>query len=49
MSALDGEFRYSPVPLKLCPNLDRLLPPQVATDVPVQRIVEVSLVQRFDV
>lgn len=44
-------FRQSdiPVPLKLCPNLNGLLSPQISSDVPVKGVYEVSLVERLDI
>ena len=38
-----------PVSLKLCSDLNRLFPPNIPRDGPVERVDEVSLVQRFDV
>jgi len=38
-----------PVSLKLCSDFNRLFPPDIPRDGPVERVDEVSLVQRFDV
>lgn len=38
-----------PVSLKLCPDLNGLLSPQISSDVPVKGVDKVSLVERLDV
>ncbi len=44
-----GVAAASPVPIKLCANLNGLVPPEVSPDVPIERVDERALVQRLDV
>lgn len=42
-------FLCLPIPLKFCPNLYCLRPPNISANSPIQLILEVTFVQRFHV